>query len=241
MYHIAVCDDDVALCEELARTLEAAGPELPGPYTVDVYYTGEALEDRWKRQGPYDLVILDIEFPSLNGIELGRIIRKELDGEGAQLLYISAKQSYAMELFENRPLHFLVKPLDRDKLLAAVRYAMELSRRRSALFTCTVGKEHFRVPCRDILYFESANKKVTLTTLRGRTTFTGKLSDTARAVPPELFAPIHKSYLVNLEYVSQFTYDSVTMVDGTALPISQPYRRALRERLLQGRRKDGVL
>ena len=46
----------------------------------------------------------------MSGIELAERIRNELHNDYMQIVYVSSKQSYAMELFESHPLHFLVKP-----------------------------------------------------------------------------------------------------------------------------------
>ena len=52
----------------------------------------------------------------MNGVEIGKYIRKKLENNVAQIVYISSKKSYAMELFENRPFDFLIKPLTEEAI-----------------------------------------------------------------------------------------------------------------------------
>lgn len=62
----------------------------------------------------------------LNGVEVGKKIRDQLCNETSQIVYISGKDSYAMELFDVRPLNFLIKPLQKEKIEVVVRKAIDL-------------------------------------------------------------------------------------------------------------------
>ena len=68
----------------------------------------------------FDIVFLDIELPKVSGIGVGRYIREVLKNEIVQIAYISAKEGYAMELFEFRPINFLVKPLEKEKVAKVI-------------------------------------------------------------------------------------------------------------------------
>ena len=62
--------------------------------------------------------------------------------------------------------------------------------------------------------------------------FYGKLKDVADGLPQE-FIIIHKSYVVNREYIARYTYEAVEMTDGTVLNISKANRKQVREIILQ--------
>lgn len=74
----------------------------------------------------FDLIFLDIEL--MNGITAGKKIRDELCDEKIYAVFISGKQEYAMELFDVRPLHFLVKPIEKKQVVGIVNKATELSK-----------------------------------------------------------------------------------------------------------------
>ncbi len=62
----------------------------------------------------FGLIFLDIEMQYVNGIEAGKIIREKMKDELTKIVYISGSDNYAMELFQVRPLDFLIKPISKD-------------------------------------------------------------------------------------------------------------------------------
>ena len=102
MINIAVCEDDVFLGGQietmLYRQAEAAGVVIE----TEVLTSAEHCLKYIREEGMVDLLLLDIELGKMNGIELAAIIRNELHNDYMQIVYVSSKQSYAMELFESR-------------------------------------------------------------------------------------------------------------------------------------------
>ena len=68
----------------------------------------------------FDLIFLDIELKKKSGLDVSNYIRNELGNESVQIAYISAKTGYAMDLFEFRPINFLVKPLEYSKVVITI-------------------------------------------------------------------------------------------------------------------------
>ena len=110
---IAICDDEDYICVQLEEMLIELLKERGIASDIDVFTSGESLCMELERQ-EYDFIFLDIELPKQNGIEVGRIIREKFLNELVQIAYISANEIYAMELFEIRPIHFLIKPLQKE-------------------------------------------------------------------------------------------------------------------------------
>lgn len=237
MFRIAICDDELHVCSQLENILGALSKGLPKRIEVDVFYTGESLMQYLSHGEGYDLIFLDIELKLLNGVEVGKKIREELKDEITQIVYISGKDSYAMELFEVRPLNFLIKPLERDRIEAVVRKAIELTDRVKHFFEYKSGRSIAKAFIKDILYFESKGKKVRMVLVDGAHEFYSKLSEIEQQLDNQDFILIHKSYLANSFHIIEYQYESVKMSDHTILPISQQHRRTVREKLLQRRRK----
>ena len=172
---------------------------------------------------------MDIELELINGIEVGRKIREEMDNQVLQIVYISGKVDYCMELFEIRPMHFLHKPIETDDIVKAIRLARKLTDKLGGIFTYRRAHEACRKPVKDILYFESCNREVKMVTNEGEEIFYGKLDDVFDQVGKYHFMFIHKSYIVNYFYVTKFKYDEVTMSNMEVLPISQARRKLTRE------------
>lgn len=157
MFRIAVCDDS----EPILSQLNAVLYDYSGPETIELeaFATGETLWHAISSGEYFDLIFLDIEMNLLSGIEVGRKLRNSLKNETTQIVYILTHQKYAMALFENRPLNFLIKPLDHEQVIKALKKALELAAKGNLTFEFSVGKDFYRLPFRDILYFQSENKK----------------------------------------------------------------------------------
>lgn len=230
MYKIAICDDEPQACALLQKMLENCTdvPEL----VIKTFYSGEALCESVNQGKSFDLFILDIELRYVNGVKVGWLLRKELGQSSAQLLYISGKQEYAMQLFDLRPLNFLLKPLKEKKVHECLRQAVYLAERSSSHFEYKFKKILHRVAYRDVRYFESSNKTVIIHTVSGEDLMIGQLSEIIQssALPPN-FIQVHQSYLINYDYVERLGYKQLTLDDSTEITISYPYRKEVRDRI----------
>lgn len=237
MLRIAICDDDNYVCSQVESILIELSKSLPKKIEVEIFYSGESLFQFLSDKAYFDMIFLDIEFQMLNGVEVGKKIRDELNNETTQIVYISGKDSYAMELFDIRPLNFLIKPLQEEKIEAAVRKVIDLVDRGNHFFEYKTGRTKNKIPIKDILYFESDGKKVKMVLQDEMHEFYGKLFEIEQQLEDQDFIPIHKSYLVNYYHVIEYQYDYVKMSNKTILPISQQHRKSVRDWLLQRRRK----
>ena len=222
MYRIAICDDEEIVCSQFEQVLE--------PYIwekkidLDVFYSGEELIEVLAEGQHFDLIFLDIELCMMNGVEVGKYIRNKLGNENVQIVYISAKRQYAMELFETRPMNFLVKPVPNESIIEMLEKAMRLDGVFRSCFTFKRGSEIIRISYGSILYFESDNRKVTVYADNDRYELYGKLS-TIEKDAPQFFLRIHQSYLVNTNKIRRWKPDSVLMDDSLSLPVSKKYRK----------------
>ncbi len=229
MYRVVICDDEIEICSQIEQMIIDYSKSISVEIEIDVYYSGEELCKFLSSGIEYDILFLDIEFKQMNGVEIGEKIRNELRNETMQIVYISGKQSYAIELFNVRPLNFLIKPLEFEKITKVLKKAMELSAKKYKYFTYKQGHNTNKKLIEDILYFESINRQVKMTTSAGEIIFYGSLSDIFSQLQACQFFYIHKSYLINYNHVIEFSYDYLVMSDKTVLPISQSRRKEIRD------------
>lgn len=230
--HIVICDDERSTCAELEEAVYQYAEQKKIRIEVEVFFSGELLED-YLKNNKVDLLFLDIELPGKNGVAVGSYIRNILEDEKMFLVYISSKEQYAMQLFQNRPFDFLIKPVTEEKLTCVLNNVCRLSeQKRGAVEFQNQGK-WYSVDYTDILYLQSAGRKINLITRTGVQSFYGKLSDLEKKIPESLFLNIHKSYLVNVDYVKEFTYEWVKMVNGDILNISKKNRAEIRRKILE--------
>ena len=228
MFNIAICDDQVTICAEIETIILDYQELTRQDIQIEVFYSAEKLKTFMEYEHNFDLIFLDIEMKGLNGLELGRRIRGEMDNQITQIVYVSGKDSYYRELFEVRPMHFLSKPVEPDMVIKDIELAMKLANRLGSLFSYKKGSDTHKLPIKNIIYFQSINREIKIVTITGEELFYGKLQEVFRQVAKYRFMNIHKSYIVNYEYVAKFKYDEVVMSNSVCLPISQLKRKEIR-------------
>lgn len=237
MLRVAICDDKKVICSQLEDMLSEIGKNINQEIETEVYYSGEDLCNYLYKGNRYDLVFLDIELYEINGVEVGKRIRNELNDELTQIVYISGNESYAMELFEIRPLNFLIKPFNKEKIESVILKSLKLLDKKNNFFEYKNSNVTFYVLIKDILYFESHGRKVNIVLKSETKSFYGKLSTVEEQINNQDFIMIHKSYLINLNHCIEYTYEYVKMSNQEVLTISQNNRKSVREKLMH--RKQG--
>lgn len=233
MIRVAVCDDETGTCHEIENLILTFAKSRALQIETEVFYSGETLYRSIQEQCTFDLVFLDIQLLALDGVSVGKQIREQLGNENISIVYFSSKETYAMSLFQVRPLDFLIKPITQDKVAATLEKFIQLNEANKKAFFFQVGKSVCKLFLDEIYYFACSGKKVEIHTKTGVSTFYGGMQEVEGQVAGMGFWTIHKSYIVNAVYVSVYHYDSVQMTDGTVLPISQKYRKMMKECLLE--------
>lgn len=229
MYKIAICDDDEKICSELEELIFQYGKSSGIKLDIDVFESGEELCDFLNERNWIDLLFLDIEFPKMNGIEIGSYIREAMGNETIHIVYISMKEDYYARLFDVRPMHFLLKPIDREKVINDIEKAFMLSGILGQVFTYKLGHCTGKVQIRDILYFESVERKIRIVTITGEIIYYGKIADILSELQQYRFLAIHRSYVVNYSHILKFKNDEMEMSNGDILPISRKKMAIVKE------------
>ena len=125
MIRIAVCDDMHEVVREINGYLLEYQEQNDLKIGVNNFYTAEELWE-FVKTNHCDLIFLDIELDRMNGIELGKRIRKELNDQDIKIIIISAMEGYYKQLFDIQPLNFLLKPVDKIKLFEMIDLTVRL-------------------------------------------------------------------------------------------------------------------
>ena len=179
MLSIAICDDDKAICSEVEGYLEESLKKNNCGYNIEVYTSGERLLNNIRGGESYDIIFLDIEFGSgINGIDVGTQLRDVFLNEATKIIYVSAKESYAIQLFDTRPFDFIVKPVSFENIDFLINKFLKLYPDSNDVFEYQIQKENFEVKIHNILYFESDDRKIRMITSDGECiVFYGSISE----------------------------------------------------------------
>lgn len=231
MTRIAVCDDHQEILRYVENCLNRVAMDCKEYIEVETFSNGQSFCTALEKGRPFDLLILDIELnDNFNGLELCRQIREGYYANpDIPVIFISGKEGYHKELTSFYPLYFIPKPIEYQRFFNVVSTALKLEMTRQAMFAYNAAHEGKRIPIHDILYFESKGRRINLISKNGIDTFYGRLDSIQETLKSTLFLRIHKSYLVNVEYVETVQFETMTLWNGTVLPISQSKQKTIRQ------------
>lgn len=217
MYRIAVVEDDRNFVDEVKTYLEQYAREEGQEFEISVFYDGaEILEDYTPR---YDLILLDIEMPKVNGMDAAEKIR-EVD-ENVVLMFITNMAQYAIRGYSVGALDFVMKPITYYTFSMKIKRALKRVQKKelpSILLTLSDGVKKLEV--HQIYYVEVQNRQLYYHTDEGDFVVRGSLQSAEKELPVEVFAKGNHWYLANLMHVTA-VYKNTAVVGPYELEISR--------------------
>ena len=238
MLKIAICDDEQIVCADIEKNILDFKKESGLDLEVEVFNSGIDLLKFIENENTFDLIFLDIEMQDLNGIQVGIKLRNELEDYVTKIVYISSKDNYDRQLFEVQPMHFLSKPIDKEKIIADIKLALKILGKNGGVFSYKIGHSVHKIPIKDILYFESMDREIKLVSIKGTVYFYDTIEAVLSQVSSFQFIQIHRSFIINYAYVSKFRYEEVIMQNGERLLISQRRRKDVRDLLISYEKEE---
>ncbi len=222
MIKVAICDDDNIIAHQIESIILNTCNREGMKADTEVYYSGAALEKGILTGQKFDLIYLDIQMDNGDGISVAKNIRK-MD-ENVMIIFVSGYDKYMMELFRLDVFAFIKKPIDTASFSKIFLEANQKICSKSFFFEFKYRNQEYKIPCKDILYYESRGRQICLHERSGeKYVFNGKLSDVEKKLEEGKipFLRIHQSYLVNYFLIRSRTKATVILTDGTDLPISE--------------------
>ena len=214
---IAICDDEAVTRDTLSDFIEKTYHSLD--LIVDKYSSGQSLlQALAKKRHSYDLLLLDIEMPGLDGMQTAKRIRQILPE--LHVVFITSHDEFALSGYEVSAYRFLVKPVQPQKLIEAIESVKEDLLSQKSIMIRSKGEEAI-LKIRDILYFEAQNQNVKIT-LHNRTYANRSNIDFYESLLcNDDFYRIHRSYLVNLKYITFIGSRDIKLSNGDLIPVSR--------------------
>ncbi len=220
--HIAICDDDLTLCERVARLLQNYNNERQKNCMYHIFTNGFDLLDSLERQPAFDVILLDIVMPGMNGIQIAKEIRRS--NETVKIIFLTTSAEFAVDSYAVGAFYYLLKPLDKDlffQILDKTCYHIQQEETQSILLND--GKTIRRLPLHHLVYCETMQRTLYYYLTDGSVV---KLPGTLGELEQQLlhvdyFAKPHRSYLLNLKHVSSIRTNELTTILGNKLPLAR--------------------
>lgn len=233
MLNIVICDDDEQFTCSLENILLDYLNNNSFKADIQTFTKPNELINYLNNDENVDLLFLDIEFGDMTGIEIGNCLRKEMHNDLTQIVFVSSKESYAMQLFNIRPFDFLVKPVDHNKVNYLMDEYNRIYRVQQNYFEYHIGKQIYKIDEQAVMYFQSEGRKIIMVTSIGKREFYGKLSDITVKLKAQSFFEIHKSFIINSRYVFEYGREQVVMTNGDVIPVSRSMRERLNKMIIE--------
>lgn len=230
MYRIALCEDEVEFIASEESLCTLILDKMKIEYRLDVYHSGEELAQAHRAGEKYDVVLLDILMKGMSGIELARLIRKT--DEQVTIIFITSSPDFALDGYDVRALHYLLKPVNQQVLESLLVKEYEVRHHKEYMLFDFRGSIT-KTALADILYLEIDTPKVAVNTQNGQMHYTGKLSTLLQEMPRGMFVRCHQSYAVNIHHVLQLMKTDIKLSNGQMVPISRTFRGEVQKAFME--------
>lgn len=220
MYHIAIVEDEAAFAAQLQEYLEKYQEENDVRFKVSFFADGEDILKDY--QPLYDIIMLDIEMPRVNGMQAAEQIREQ--DMDVTLMFITNMAAYAIRGYEVGALDFMMKPINYYTFSMKLTRVLKRTKQKAQqeiLLTLPDGVKKLNV--QQIYYVEVQNRMLSYHTDEGIFEMRGTMQSVEQMLSPYAFAKCNHWYIVNLKHVSEVR-KTTAIVAGHELEVSRRNR-----------------
>ncbi len=238
MLSIAVCDDEVIECCNMAKRIKEIMEEIKMPCIIRQFQSGGELLQTLES---FDVVFLDIIMRELDGMKTAQIFRERASDK--ILIFVSSSREYVFEAYDVEAFQYLLKPVDDRKLKSVLQKAvLKTESRLQEFIIVSRERQKKKLFLDDIYYFEIKGRMVDAHGPEGIFTYYEQMGKLENKLQDKGFFRCHKSYLVNLKYVDRYNRQEVILENGEKVVIAKRrYEQFVREVLKAMRKNGGIL
>lgn len=233
---IAICDNESRGREGIKDILREAFPETE----VREFTTGKELSEAAEKEYLPDIILMDIAMEGtdgMDGMETARKLREVLPE--TILIFVTGAKEQVFQAFDVGAFHYLLKPLQKEKLLSVMARAaaeVEKASAKPKYMLVKIPGGYRRLNTADILYAESDGRKVILHLKQENLEFYEKMEELEQRLG-EGFYRCHRGYLVSLSEIREYDNANIRMSNGETVYLAkrkygefvQTYSRYLQE------------
>lgn len=221
MLHIAIVEDEEKERAHLKDCLNYLAEKEKVIFQVTEFPSGRAFLGDYKPV--YDIVLMDIEMPGMDGMETARALRK-MD-TATILIFVTNMVQYAINGYEVDAMNYILKPVSKfDFAMKMGRAISRSTKRMDESIQVKTAKETYKVRLASIKYLEVSGHYVIYHTTDGDFSEYITLKEAEKKVSMDYLVRCHRCFLVNLGYISSVKGDMV-YVGNEELPISRPQKK----------------
>lgn len=223
---VAICDDDKLIRNKVRNLLEEYQAKNNVRFIIMEYGSGEEL---LSKREDFDILLLDIDMPGLNGIETAEYMRHSPDRQDFVIIILSGMTGdWIKEAYKTRAIRYVSKPISDSEFYEAFRVALDEVNPGIAI-RVHMNMAAINIYSREIIYAEAKGDFILIHTGKGVYDRSESLKGLMDLICDDDFFMIHRSYLVNLKWVTGIFNGYVKMKNGEKLPYARRRKNELME------------
>ena len=228
MIRIAVCDDSPKFLEQVSDMVERWSEQSGIPTEIYRFDNGDALLAK-NAVTHMDIIFLDIIMPLQSGIDTAKELR--LSDNAVKIIFLTSSPEFALDSYEVKAQGYLLKPVTYKKIKETLDDCSHSLEKESKNIVLKTAFGYQKLYFHDIEYLEAQNKRVIFYLRTGKTV---EAVESLHSLEERLsindgFFKCHRSYLVYIPNVDNFSMTDITTKSGRSIPIARGYGKAFKE------------
>ncbi len=224
--NVAIVDDEKVFLKELHDKIDSLGMS---DYKVYEFESGESFLSIFEK-GKFDIIILDVEMPGINGLETAEKIRES--DKAVILSFLTNYSEFAIQGYEVNAFRYILKTQPDYLYMQQLQSIFDEYKQTHKTYAYSNQNMSFRYKLIDILYFEIFSRQILLHTTERNVEYYGSLSDIYEELKGFNFIKPGKSYVVNLEHIKTIDKNFLIMSNGDKILIGRTYKKDVVTRYL---------
>lgn len=230
---LAYCDDNPDCLHEVQKHIKFFSMDTGIEFEE---YAFSCSEDLINSHLIFDIAILDVEMEGMNGLKLGEHLRKE--NPHIILIYLTAHKKYLDDALNLNAVRFFEKPIESSRFYRGLNDALERIDNSVIKFALRDGKSTDIVNAKDIMYIEIERRYSKVVTLNKVYHSFEHISFWREKLQGSCFAIPHRSYIVNLNFISTYQRKVLLLNETIEIPVSKSQQTSFYQkfcRFLEGK------
>lgn len=223
---IGICDDEIQVAKYLKDLICSITDDQRYVQNIQIFNSGEDLLRDIKK---IDLVFLDIDMPGMDGIAVGKEIKKI--HQDCQIIMETGRKERFKEAFQIRALRFVTKPFQ----IQEIREALDAYRETYLGEACIEAfrdRQIYQIKQKDIMYIYAMDSYTEIVIEECTLRTEESMKELEEKLDSRLFYRVHKQFIVNMSKIDRIDKNTV-MIAGKKLPVSRRKKAEFENRYLE--------
>lgn len=225
MIRIAICDDSPDFLQQTKQMIDKWDALFSVGVSTSLFEDGDALLLAHAKN-PFDIILLDVVMPLLNGIATARELREK--DKTVKIVFLTSSVEFAVESYSVKASNYLLKPADPEKLRACLDELIAELRSATKRIVVKGTDATHRIALADIEHVEAQLKHTVFYLKDGRRIESAEPLYTLEnmLMLEDGFFKCHRSYIVNIHHIDNYSHSQIVMRSGRSIPISRSCQKS---------------